>query len=323
MLTTYFGGLGDNLDTAMALPVAGLHLDLVRAPEQLDDVLQRPRKTGAVARRHRRAQHLARRSCPPARPARAGCRRTRRRPIQIAPSCSLLHVPHRPRSGNRSRSRTEGWLAFAVQKLERTRHARQRADGRTRDGEGRPGWSAAAAAARQASPKIHDAAVDGTHRDAQPGTGASAAARSPSAPESSTQRFKLPRFPDHDHRLVPADRRSPQGARRARQRRADRRRLRRRSAGPRPRAPSAGRRISGSTCWCMASSSATTWWSILASSLPASPSPSTAGCSPMARAASARRCFRRRVAPPADDGGWWQYAQSLTKRPMKGCSPGR
>ena len=32
MLTTYFGGLGDNLNTAMSLPVTGLHIDLVRAP---------------------------------------------------------------------------------------------------------------------------------------------------------------------------------------------------------------------------------------------------------------------------------------------------
>src|SRR5262249_29719582 len=30
MLATYFGGLGDNLDTALSLPVAGLHIDLVR-----------------------------------------------------------------------------------------------------------------------------------------------------------------------------------------------------------------------------------------------------------------------------------------------------
>ena len=40
MLATYFGGLGDNRDTALALPVAGLHLDLVRAPEQT----RRPRQ---------------------------------------------------------------------------------------------------------------------------------------------------------------------------------------------------------------------------------------------------------------------------------------
>lgn len=38
MLAAYFGALGDNLDTALALPVAGLHLDLARAPEQLREV---------------------------------------------------------------------------------------------------------------------------------------------------------------------------------------------------------------------------------------------------------------------------------------------
>ena len=39
MLTTYYGGLNDNLETALALPVAGLHLDLVRGADQLDRVL--------------------------------------------------------------------------------------------------------------------------------------------------------------------------------------------------------------------------------------------------------------------------------------------
>src|SRR5690606_2633911 len=33
MLATYFGALGDNVETAASLPVAGLHADLVRAPE--------------------------------------------------------------------------------------------------------------------------------------------------------------------------------------------------------------------------------------------------------------------------------------------------
>jgi 5-methyltetrahydropteroyltriglutamate--homocysteine methyltransferase len=39
MLATYFGSLADNLPMALALPVHGLHVDLVRAPEQLDAVL--------------------------------------------------------------------------------------------------------------------------------------------------------------------------------------------------------------------------------------------------------------------------------------------
>ena len=40
MLTTYFGALNDNLKLASGLPVQGLHVDLVRAPEQLNNVLQ-------------------------------------------------------------------------------------------------------------------------------------------------------------------------------------------------------------------------------------------------------------------------------------------
>src|SRR5213592_2176253 len=39
LVATYFAGLGDNLPTAAALPVHGLHVDLVRAPEQLDSLL--------------------------------------------------------------------------------------------------------------------------------------------------------------------------------------------------------------------------------------------------------------------------------------------
>ena len=42
MLATYFGGLGDNRETALALARRGLHLDLVRAPDQLDDLADLP-----------------------------------------------------------------------------------------------------------------------------------------------------------------------------------------------------------------------------------------------------------------------------------------
>ena len=39
-LATYFGDLGENLAAALRLPVAAVHLDLVRAPEQLDRALE-------------------------------------------------------------------------------------------------------------------------------------------------------------------------------------------------------------------------------------------------------------------------------------------
>src|SRR5690606_3171056 len=44
MLTTSFGGLEANLGLALSLPVHGLHVDLVRAPEQLDAVVKGARE---------------------------------------------------------------------------------------------------------------------------------------------------------------------------------------------------------------------------------------------------------------------------------------
>ncbi|PYO37886.1 MAG: 5-methyltetrahydropteroyltriglutamate--homocysteine S-methyltransferase, partial [Gemmatimonadetes bacterium] len=41
LLATYFAGLDDNLETALALPTHGLHVDLVRAPGQLGALLER------------------------------------------------------------------------------------------------------------------------------------------------------------------------------------------------------------------------------------------------------------------------------------------
>ncbi|MCS6855848.1 MAG: 5-methyltetrahydropteroyltriglutamate--homocysteine S-methyltransferase, partial [Elioraea sp.] len=95
LLATYFEGLRDNTSVACALPVAGLHVDLVRAPDQLDDVLAAwPRNRwlslGLVDGRNvwrtdlRAALAIARR----AREAGFGER------LMIAPSCSLLHVPY-------------------------------------------------------------------------------------------------------------------------------------------------------------------------------------------------------------------------------------
>ena len=39
MLASYFECYGQNLSTALSLPVQTLHLDLVRCPSQLDDIL--------------------------------------------------------------------------------------------------------------------------------------------------------------------------------------------------------------------------------------------------------------------------------------------
>ena len=94
MLATYFGDIGDNLDTALSLPVAGLHLDLVRAPEQLEVVATKAPSDlalslGVIDGRNVWCANLPMiLDCIEPAVARRGIDR-----VQIAPSCSLLHVP--------------------------------------------------------------------------------------------------------------------------------------------------------------------------------------------------------------------------------------
>lgn len=156
MLTTYFGGLGDNLGLAAALPVAGLHIDLVRAPEQLDAVLKAAPKTLTLSLGMIDGRNIWR--------ADLSALLDRIEPLAterdliLAPSCSLLHVPVdlalESKLGDVSQ-----WLAFAVQKVEELSilkralnegHAAVAAELRA---------SSQAAASRRTSPRIHDTAV--------------------------------------------------------------------------------------------------------------------------------------------------------------------
>ena len=118
LLATYFGALEENLELALRLPVDGIHLDLVRAPGQLEAALDRigPYKVlsaGVVDGRNVWRADLGAilDRLEPAR-ERLGGR------LWVAPSCSLLHVPVDAALETGLDEELRGWLAFAVQKLE-------------------------------------------------------------------------------------------------------------------------------------------------------------------------------------------------------------
>jgi 5-methyltetrahydropteroyltriglutamate--homocysteine methyltransferase len=119
LVATYFAGLGSNLQTAMSLPVNALHIDLVRAPEQLEDILKNipaglQISLGVIDGRNIWKTDLGRARSLVKRVAEAlGQDR-----ILIAPSCSLLHSPVDLDSEKRMDNELRGWLAFAKQKLE-------------------------------------------------------------------------------------------------------------------------------------------------------------------------------------------------------------
>lgn len=124
IVTTYFGKLGDNLSLATSLPISALHIDLVRSPEQVTEVLDvipdnmmlsmglidgrniwKNDLSGSLKTIHKAVDRL-------------GADR-----IMIAPSCSLLHTPCDLDLETNDRILTEeikNWMAFAKQKIYET-----------------------------------------------------------------------------------------------------------------------------------------------------------------------------------------------------------
>ncbi|KWV58190.1 5-methyltetrahydropteroyltriglutamate--homocysteine methyltransferase [Bradyrhizobium macuxiense] len=159
MLASYFGSLGENQDTAFALRVAGLHLDLVRAPEQLDDLARLPAdrvvSLGVLDGRNVWRADLSR-ILDRLEPVVAKLGKDR---VQIGPSCSLLHVPIDLALESKLDAEVKSWLAFSVQKIEELAAlGTALASGRKSITKALKA-SDAAAAARKTSPRIHDAEV--------------------------------------------------------------------------------------------------------------------------------------------------------------------
>jgi len=161
MLATYFGAIGDNLDSALSLPVAGLHIDLVRAPEQLEAIRSQEKRElvlslGLIDGRNVWRSDLT-----------AILERLQtaisswpNNSVEIAPSCSLLHVPIDLELETTLDSDVKSWLAFATQKLdELVVLSRALSEGKSVV-LGELKASSEAAARRLASPKVHDPIVE-------------------------------------------------------------------------------------------------------------------------------------------------------------------
>jgi 5-methyltetrahydropteroyltriglutamate--homocysteine methyltransferase len=192
MLATYFGALGDNLELATDLPVHGLHVDLVRAPEQLEAVWQRARpdqllSLGVIDGRNvwrADLDALLARIAPIA----------AERDLILAPSCSLLHTPVDLELETALDPEVRQWLAFAVQKIGELSVLAQALN----HGEGSVAevlaTARAAVAARRTSPLIHNPAVAARLAAVDPGMAKRA---SPFAVRKVAQqaRLNLPSFP--------------------------------------------------------------------------------------------------------------------------------
>jgi 5-methyltetrahydropteroyltriglutamate--homocysteine methyltransferase len=118
LLTTYFESLKDNTQLAVKLPVSALHIDLVRAPQQLDEILTlAPEKLslslGVIDGRNIWKNDYIK-SISHIRKAIAVLGKDR---VIVAPSCSLLHTPFDLDLETTINTEIKNWMAFAKQKL--------------------------------------------------------------------------------------------------------------------------------------------------------------------------------------------------------------
>ena len=193
MLTTYFGALLDNTELAARLPVAGLHVDLVRAPDQLPAVLaaipsDKVLSVGVIDGRNIWRSDLDRQLALVT-SAWDGVGKDR---LEIAPSCSLLHTPVDLDAETELDSQLRSWLAFSKQKLEEV--AALTAAMQQGRAAAKPAFDASLSAAKshRQSPRIHKPAVEQRIATALP---LDRASRFPVRHDKQRARFNLPKFP--------------------------------------------------------------------------------------------------------------------------------
>ncbi|MCP8350732.1 5-methyltetrahydropteroyltriglutamate--homocysteine S-methyltransferase [Pseudomonas sp. FBF18] len=118
LVATYFGGLEENLGLAANLPVDGLHIDLVRAPEQYPTILDRLPAYKVLSLGVVNGRNVWRCDLDKALAVLQHAHERLGERLWVAPSCSLLHSPVDLGREDTLDAELKSWLAFAVQKCE-------------------------------------------------------------------------------------------------------------------------------------------------------------------------------------------------------------
>ncbi len=193
LVTTYFGGVRDNLDDYLALPVDALHFDFVRGSEDLDTVLatfpQNKILSAGIVEGRNIWKNDYDASLNVLQKAKAAVGADR---LWVAPSCSLLHSPVTLQNEQKLDDELKNWLAFADEKLTEVTELRQLLDevGSAEALEA----NRAAAASRKSSKRIHNDAVQKRLAEVKPSDFDRASVFAERQPKQRAK-LNLPEFP--------------------------------------------------------------------------------------------------------------------------------
>ena len=159
LLATYFDQVREHSALLRSLPVAGVHLDLVRGADQLPAFLQdwprdRVLSAGVVDGRNIWRADLDR-ALALLQPLHAALGEH----LWVSASCSLLHVPVDLAHENKLDAELKGWLAFATQKVAEIAVLKRALHGEEQAVSAQFTAAALAVAARKVSSRIHNPLV--------------------------------------------------------------------------------------------------------------------------------------------------------------------
>jgi 5-methyltetrahydropteroyltriglutamate--homocysteine methyltransferase len=159
LLATYFGQLLNNLSLACKLPVQGLHLDAINARAEVDAVIAHLPQDSVLSLGVINGRNIWKTDLNSVLDWLEPVAKQLGERLWIAPSCSLLHVPVDLESEQKLDAEVRSWLAFALQKLGELKvlatalnHGRDAVKAEL-------AANGAAIAARRASPRVNNPAV--------------------------------------------------------------------------------------------------------------------------------------------------------------------
>ena len=194
ILGTYFAGVAEHVDLLKNLPVHGLHIDGVRAPEQLAVFAQAWPQNKVLSVGLIDGRNVWRANLSQVIDTLAPLSAKLGNNLWIAPSCSLLHSPQDLAVEEKLDGEIKSWMAFAAQKLVELGVVKQALEHGKDAVKDALAASDAAAADRATNKKIHNQAVQERVANLRPGADAR---KSPFAQRIEAQQawMKLPLLP--------------------------------------------------------------------------------------------------------------------------------
>ena len=192
LVTTYFGDVRENLDAYLGLPVDALHFDIVRGNADFNSIIEKFPKDKILSLGVVEGRNIWRNNYDQSLDILKQAKEVVGDRLWIAPSCSLMHAPITLENEDELDDELKSWLAFADEKLREVTDLRHLLDGTGQKDALMSNQKAAES--RKTSKRIHNEAV----QERLSGIQAKDFERESGFPvrqEKQAEKLRLPEFP--------------------------------------------------------------------------------------------------------------------------------